>query len=70
MTQIRLKEIKIHSPDKLILGCENVNSIRQKFDSLVLYARQKRWHLYYFLDESGWFISFGPICNRRFHHLI
>ena len=53
MTQIRPKEIKIHSPDKLILGCENVNSIRQKFDSLVLYARQKRWHLYYFLDESG-----------------
>ena len=29
-----LKEMKIRSPDKLILGYVNINSIRNKFDSL------------------------------------
>ena len=30
-----LKEMKIRSPDKLILGYVNINSIRNKFDSLI-----------------------------------
>ena len=29
-----LKEIKIHSPDKLILGHLNINSVRNKFEAL------------------------------------
>ena len=32
--KIGLKEMKIRSPDKLILGYVNINSIRNKFDSL------------------------------------
>ena len=30
-----LKEMKIRSPDKLIMGNVNINSIRSKFDSLI-----------------------------------
>ena len=30
-----LKEMKIRSPDKLIMGHVNINSIRSKFDSLI-----------------------------------
>ena len=33
-----LKEMKIRSPDKLILGHVNINSIRNKFDSLIYMA--------------------------------
>ena len=29
-----LKEIKIYSPDKLILGHLNINSVRNKFEAL------------------------------------
>ena len=34
-TKTGLKEMKIRSPDKLILGHVNINSIRNKFDSLI-----------------------------------
>ena len=30
----RLKEIKIQSPDELILGHLNINSVRNKFEAL------------------------------------
>ena len=33
--KIGLKEMKIRSSDKLILGHVNINSIRNKFDSLI-----------------------------------
>ena len=33
--KIGLKEIKIHSPDKLILGHRNINSVRNKFEKLI-----------------------------------
>ena len=33
--ETRLKEMKIRSPDKLILGHVNINSIKNKFDSLI-----------------------------------
>ena len=29
-----LKEVKIHSPDKLILGHLNINSVKNKFEAL------------------------------------
>ena len=35
MLKLDMKEIKIRSPDKLILGYVNLNSIRNKFDFLI-----------------------------------
>ena len=40
--KIGLKEMKIRSPDKLILGHVNINSIRNKFDSLIYMPDKKR----------------------------
>ena len=36
MMQKGLKEIKIQSPDKLILGHLNINSVRNKFEALII----------------------------------
>ena len=58
--KIGLKEIKIRSPDKLILGYVNVNSTEQVWFSSI-YARQKRRHVSYFWNEAGWFSPYGPI---------
>ena len=53
--KIGLKEMKIRSPDKLILGHVNINSIRNKFDSLI-YMPDKNVEIFLFsetkLDDS------------------
>ena len=56
-----LKVMKIRSPGKLILGHVNLNSISNKFNSLIYMLDKKHWHLFYFWDGTGWFIPFGPI---------
>ena len=65
-----LKEMKIRSPDKLILGHVNINSIRNKFDSLI-YMLDKNIDIFLVsetkLDDS--FLS-TQFKKRRFNHLV
>ena len=65
-----LKEMKIRSPDKLILGHVNINSIRNKFDSLI-YMLDKNIDIFLIsetkLDDS--FLS-AQFKKRRFNHLV
>ena len=51
--------MKIRSPDKLILGKVNINSIRNKFDSLI-YMLEKNVDIF-LISEAKLDDSFSPV---------
>ena len=54
-----LKEMKIRPPDKLILGKVNINSIRNKFDSLI-YMLDKNTYIFPISERNPMIHSHRP----------
>ena len=67
----RLTEMKSQSPDKLILGHININSIRNRFDGVEFVIYNKIGT--FLISETkldDLFPTYGPVFNRTFWHFL